>query len=257
MSKIFGYTLTGIFALIIAAVPIGGLYTLGRSIYYTATYEKRTGVVEICASKVFRDKHRTKYAPVIIMEDGARVTSITYESREGCFGRNYLSDISRHENSAEHSWHLAITLLALKDMMPPELNIDHALRIALAHDVCEIGPGDVSIHSPLRAQKAIEEEAYMAEFAAKHQGFALQIQTLWQEYEEKNTRESRWVEVVDRLLPFLLNITTEGLVWREEGIGKNRVLKINTPIAKTAPDLYEWIVKEVEKAVEKGWLKDE
>ncbi len=87
MNKVFGYTLTGIFALIIAALPIGGLYTLGRSIYYSTTYERSTGIVETCARQKFRVSGRIRYAPVIVMKGGASVTSITYESREGCFDK--------------------------------------------------------------------------------------------------------------------------------------------------------------------------
>ncbi len=182
---------------------------------------------------------------------------IELDKLKSIYRRTELSDLSRRENSAEHSWHLAMALLAMQDMMPPELNLDHAIRIALAHDVCEIGPGDVSIHSPLRAQKAAEEEKYMAEFAGRHQGFALEIEELWQEYEAKETLESRWVEVVDRLLPFLLNLATEGKVWREEGISRSRVLQINSPIEGTAPQIHAWIVAEVDKAVNAGWLADD
>jgi putative hydrolase of HD superfamily len=182
---------------------------------------------------------------------------IELDKLKSTYRRSYITGLSRNENSAEHSWHLAMALLALKDMMPAEVNIDHALRIALAHDVCEIGPGDVSIHSPDRSKKAIEEKAYMEEFAAEHQGFALEIKALWEEYEARQTLESRWVEVVDRLLPFLLNIATEGKVWREENLGKSRIIEINAPIAKTAPELYAWLLTEIEKAVQKGWLLDE
>ena len=173
------------------------------------------------------------------------------------YRRNYLSDNSRHENSAEHSWHLAMALLALQEMMPPEINIDHAVRIALAHDVCEIGPGDVSIHSPERSKKALEEKEYIADFVTRHQGFSLEIEKLWQEYEDQKTLESHWVKVVDRLMPFLLNLATEGKVWREEGIRKSQVLKINKAIAEIAPTIYGWMKEEIEKAVELEWLKNE
>ena len=70
---------------------------------------------------------------------------IELDRLKSTYRRSYISDLSRNESSAEHSWHLAMGLLAFKDFMPPELDIDHALRIALAHDVCEIGPGDVDL----------------------------------------------------------------------------------------------------------------
>lgn len=170
------------------------------------------------------------------------------------YRRSYLSDLSRNENSAEHSWHLAIALLALKEFIPTDVDINHAVNIALTHDICEIGAGDVPIYSPDRSKKALEEKAYMDEFATEHGDFANEIKTLWEEYETQETPESHWVKVVDRLLPFLLNLATEGLVWREEKISKTQVLNINAPVAKTAPELYEWIRNEIDNAVHKGWL---
>jgi hypothetical protein len=122
MKNIFGYTLTGILVLIIAAVPIGGLYTLGRSIYYTASFEKSTGVVETCASKTFRNKWRTRYAPVIVMEDGTRATSITHESREGCFDKKgkevslLINPDNRDEvvvNTFSDMWMMPLLLLSV------------------------------------------------------------------------------------------------------------------------------------------------
>ena len=126
MNKIFGYTLTGIFALIIAAVPIGGLYTLGHSIYYTVAYEKSTGVIETCASKVFKDRWRTKYAPVVITEDGSRITSITYESREACFSKKgktvnlLLNPENRSEvviNTFDDMWMMPLLLLSFPSIL--------------------------------------------------------------------------------------------------------------------------------------------
>ena len=173
------------------------------------------------------------------------------------YRRSYITDLSRNENSAEHSWHLAVALMALRDFIPADVNINHAIEIALTHDICEIGAGDVSIHSPERAQKADDEKAYMDSFAAEHGGFAKEIKMFWEEYEAQESAESHWVKVVDRLLPFLLNIATDGLVWREEKISKSHVLEINAPIRKTAPQLYGWIKEEIDKATAKGWLLDE
>ena len=187
----------------------------------------------------------------------AKKLLLELDKLKSVYRRSYLTDSSRNENSAEHSWHLAMALLALREMMPTEINIDHAIRIALAHNVCEIGPGDISVHSPLRGQKAKEERAYIEKFAAEHQGFAFEIKELWLEYEEKKTLESRWVEVVDGFLPFLMNLATEGLLWREQEVKKSQILKVNSPIAKTAPAIYAWLEEVVEKAIVSGWINDD
>ena len=172
------------------------------------------------------------------------------------YRRAYLSDHSRNENAAEHSWHMAIALLALKGVIPPEVNIDHAVRLALVHDICEIGVGDVSVYSPNRMRKAMAEREYMSKFALEHKGFGLEVEKLWQEYEEQESPESRWVKIVDRLLPFLMNLATEGKTWQEQAIRKSQVIEINKVVADEAPIIYQWMEGEMEKAVELGWLQN-
>jgi putative hydrolase of HD superfamily len=172
------------------------------------------------------------------------------------YRRSYLADSSRKENSAEHSWHLGVALLALKQYIPSEIDLDHAVRMALVHDICEIGPGDISIYSPDRVNKAVSEKEYIAGLISDHKGFALEIERLWEEYEQQKTPESRWVKVADRLLPFLLNLATEGRTWREQSIRKQQVLEINRVIAEEAPIIFQWMIKEIDRAVELGWLQN-
>ena len=172
------------------------------------------------------------------------------------YRRSYLADSSRKENAAEHSWHLGVALLALKEFIPSDINLDHAIRIALVHDICEIGAGDISIYSQDRVKKSEEENKYISELVSEQKGFALEIEQLWLEYEDQETPESHWVKVADRLLPFLLNLATEGKTWREQSIGKNQVLEINQVIAKEAPLIFQWMIKEIDRAVELGWLQN-
>ncbi|MBT3336674.1 MAG: hypothetical protein HN855_16560 [Anaerolineae bacterium] len=65
LKNIFGYSLSGIFFLIAAALPVGGLYTLGRSIWHTTKYERSSGINLTCASKVSKARKTTKYAPIV------------------------------------------------------------------------------------------------------------------------------------------------------------------------------------------------
>ena len=107
------------------------------------------------------------------------------------YRRAYLTDGSRNENSAEHSWHLAVALLTIRDTLPDRLDVDRAIKMALLHDICEIGVGDVSVYDPRRNQKAAEEEEYVARFAATYGTFGDEVATLWREYEDQETLESR------------------------------------------------------------------
>lgn len=166
----------------------------------------------------------------------------------------FLADQSRHENSAEHSWHVATALLALGAELRMNFNLEHAVKIALVHDVCEIGAGDLSIYDSRRAEKTKDEEAYLSDLALRHPVFGQEVSALWQEYEKQETPESRAVKVVDRLLPFLLNLATQGATWRKLSITRTQVLNINRTIETETPHLFSWMEEEIEAAVESGWL---
>ena len=179
---------------------------------------------------------------------------IELDELKNVYRNAYVSDRSRHENSAEHSWHAAIALLVLKANLPFSFDVDHAIRIALVHDICEIGAGDISVYDPQRARKSAEEEAYLSKLVDEQQGFALEINKLWSEFERQETPESRAVKVVDRLLPFMLNLATEGSTWKQLGISRSQAVAINSVIAREAPEIYGWMEVEIDRAVQMGWL---
>ena len=87
---------------------------------------------------------------------------IELDGLKSVYRKSYISDGSRNENSAEHSWHIAMALLSLKSLLPEALNIDHAIKLALVHDICEIGSGDVYAYDPNHGRKTDIEEAYLS-----------------------------------------------------------------------------------------------
>lgn len=171
--------------------------------------------------------------------------------------RSYVSDFSRRENSAEHSWHLAIGLLTVARELDLDINLLKTLRLALVHDVCEIDDGDVSIFSPLHSEKAACERRCMERLSGYEVVFGAEMIDLWNEYEAQQTLESRWVKVLDRLMPFIVNLATEGRTWKEQGVTRSQVLGINETTRQQAPELFSWMQVEIDACVEKGWLRDE
>ncbi len=170
------------------------------------------------------------------------------------YRQSYIADGQRKENTAEHSWHLATTLMALKPMLPIELNIDKAIKMALVHDVCEIGAGDIGVYEQGRQNIATDEENYLADLQAKYPSFGGEVYDAWREYEAQETIESQWVKVLDKLLPFLLNVATEGRLWREANITRTMVIKNNACIKETSPEIYEWMLTEIDKAEAYNWF---
>ena len=176
---------------------------------------------------------------------------------KGVYRKSYISDLSRNENSAEHSWHIAMAILALNEELNIDIDILKSVKMALVHDICEIGAGDVSLYDPARGDNAEKEQKYIDDFSTKSPlKFAPEIKTLWDEYEAQSTKESRWVKVVDRILPFMMNIKTEGKTWIELGITKSQVKDTYKDITADLPDIHAWIHAHIEKACNAGWLID-
>jgi putative hydrolase of HD superfamily len=168
----------------------------------------------------------------------------------------YVSDLSRRENSAEHSWHLALGLLALARELDLEIDLPRALAMAIIHDVCEIDAGDTPAYGPARADQHEAERKCIERLAGYGVGFGAQLRDLWLEYEAQETPESRWVKVLDRVTPFVVNLACEGRNWLEQSVSRSQVLAISEPVRRYAPDVFAWMLQRMEECVQKGWLRD-
>ena len=56
--------------------------------------------------------------------------------------QTYLADGKRKENDAEHSWHLALMAVLLKEYTPEEVDLSKVIPMVLIHDLVEIDAGD-------------------------------------------------------------------------------------------------------------------
>ncbi|MGH8256000.1 MAG: HD domain-containing protein, partial [Steroidobacteraceae bacterium] len=168
----------------------------------------------------------------------------------------YVSDLSRHENSAEHSWHLAIGLLTVARELDLQIDVPKALIMALIHDVCEIDAGDTPIYGRARPDQHEREAEGIERLAGCGLQFGFELRDLWHEYEAQQTLESRWVKVLDRLMPFVVNLATEGRAWRDQNVARSQVLAVNEPIRRYAPEIFAWMQGRIDECVGKGWLRE-
>ena len=136
-----------------------------------------------------------------------------------------LADKSRQENSAEHSWHLAMTAMALAPLADPPVDTERAIKILLVHDIVEIDAGDVFIYdAEARASKEAEEIAAADRiFGLLPEPQASELRALWDEYEARETPEARFAYSCDRLQPMLLNLAIGGGSWKRHGIKAHQV----------------------------------
>ncbi|MBT5873448.1 MAG: HD domain-containing protein [Candidatus Latescibacteria bacterium] len=162
----------------------------------------------------------------------------------------------RRENSAEHSWHTATALMLLSQVCGHEVDMLKLLKMALVHDICEIDYGDTSIYASDRSEKSGQESACMNRIRDMCPELMDEFRELWLEYEGQVTHESRLLKVADRILPLILNVESQGKSWQEQGIRRSQVLAVNQTVKEVMPELYIWIEKQVDAAVQRGWLLD-
>jgi putative hydrolase of HD superfamily len=168
-----------------------------------------------------------------------------------------ITDGSRRENSAEHSWHLALMAVVLAGHAPPGTDLSRVLTMVLIHDLVEIDAGDLFLYSDAEAHRRQEE----AERAAADRLFRLlpspqggELRALWDEFEERRTPEARFARALDRLQPMLLNTLTQGGTWAKHGITADQVLLRVTLIEDGSPSLGAYARQLVRDSVDRGLL---
>jgi putative hydrolase of HD superfamily len=168
--------------------------------------------------------------------------------------------LERYENSAEHSWQLALLAAALAHHAAAAIDLDRVIRMLLVHDVGEIDTGDTMVYT-----EGGWAERKRDELAAARRIFGLlpgpqgaDFLALWQEFEAGETADSRFANAVDRAMPVLLNLANRGQSWRENGISHERVVgRVAPPIREGCPALWQYLEARLEEERRNGWFGDE
>jgi len=174
------------------------------------------------------------------------------------YRQSYLISSRRHENSAEHSWHVATMAIVLREYANNDIDVNRVLKMLLLHDIIEIDAGDTYVYDDKaindKAQR--EKEAANRLFALLPQDQATEYRSLWDEYENRETAEARFALAIDRLMPLLHNYYTQGKSWQEHNINKEQVLRIISAIRNGSEELWHFAQEIINDAVSKGYLRD-
>src|SRR6267378_5328986 len=168
------------------------------------------------------------------------------------YRQSYILYADRHENSAEHSWHLAIAALLLAEHANQPIDTSRVIRMALVHDLVEIDAGDTFIYDPVgNLEKAAKEEK------AADRIFGLlppeqrdEWRALWQEFERRETAEAKFANALDRLLPVLHNYFTKGRSWKEHRITREQALMKNAVIGEGSDTIWYLVETLIRDALE-------
>jgi len=171
-----------------------------------------------------------------------------------------LSDKSREETDAEHSWHFALMAMTLFEYAGIDgVDVDRVIRMALVHDLIEIYAGDTFAYDIQgnENKEAREKEAADKLFSLLPCEQSNEYRALWEEFDRMETPDAMYAAAIDRLQPFLINYLTDGHTWVKHGVSVDQVHKRMAPVKTALPELWEFVEYVIRDSCEKKYIKTE
>ncbi|MFU1768612.1 HD domain-containing protein [Mammaliicoccus sciuri] len=160
----------------------------------------------------------------------------------------------RFENSAEHSWQVALTSIILKDYYPHKIDIEKVLLMLLIHDLGEIYAGDTWVFDDLKKSSAHEKESQSIDKSLSILPIELFsfLKELWIEFETGNSAEARYARVIDALVPLINHLIVSEKGYNPDNISSKTVLEKKRFIERESSELWELVQELVDSSIEKG-----
>ncbi|HAS14896.1 MAG TPA: phosphohydrolase [Idiomarina abyssalis] len=181
---------------------------------------------------------------------------VEIEKLKGVLRKTKPVGFERYENSAEHSWHVCLSALMLKDFANESVNIERVVKMLLIHDLGEIDAGDTIIYASetneLKDEEAAGIKRILSILPDEMEGELIE---LWYEFEAGETADSKFAKAVDRVPPLLHNIHGNGHSWKAHRITKDKVFSVNQRIESGSEALWSVMRSKLESAVDEGVLK--
>ena len=173
--------------------------------------------------------------------------------------QTYLADASRKEDDAEHSWHLALMAVLLKEYANEEVDLAKVVPMVLIHDLVEIDAGDTYAYDEAGAATKRERETKAADriFGLLPEDQGSWFRTLWEEFEAYETAEAKFAHVLDNCQPLLLNDASDGRSWAEHGVKKSQIYKRNEHTGEGSREIWEYMKELVDKHIRLGHVINE
>ena len=175
------------------------------------------------------------------------------------FRQNYLSDGTRKENDAEHSWHLALSAILLQEYAEEGMDLSRVIPMVLIHDLVEIDAGDTYAYDAAGLSTQAERERKAADriFGILPEDQGAQFRALWEEFEEYRSPDARYAHLLDNFQPLLLNDASDGKSWTEHQVKKSQIYRRNRYIPKISGEIWKEMSSRIEKHVELGHIVDD
>lgn len=174
---------------------------------------------------------------------------------KGVIRQSPLLDRSRKENSAEHSWHVALYAMLLHKYAAAPVDVSRVVQMLLVHDIVEVDAGDHPLHlsGPDSQQTDLELQAAERLFGLLPAEQKSEMLALWGEFEAGESDDAKFAKGLDRLQPLVANIVTGGGTWAENGVTLEQVkVRYGTTIQRGAPELWRLCEPWIEEYFSRG-----
>lgn len=171
--------------------------------------------------------------------------------------RTSLVGGDRRENSAEHSWHLAMMAMVLADYTNEPIDLLHTIKMLLIHDIVEIDAGDTFAYDIAGNldKEAREQTAADRIFGMLPADQRDELRALWEEFDAQQTPEARFATALDRMIPALQNYQNDGGTWHAVGVDRAAVYRRLSPIDAGSHTLWKYVDAMLQTAVERGLIR--
>ncbi|OFX63180.1 MAG: phosphohydrolase [Bacteroidetes bacterium GWB2_41_8] len=168
-----------------------------------------------------------------------------------------LFNSDRHENDAEHSWHLAMMTIVLAEHSDKPIDVLKVLKMVLIHDIVEIDAGDIFIYDSVKSHTNTEEELIAAKriFGLLPTEQAEEFVAIWLEFEDGITDEAKFAKSMDRFEPLLQNTSNNGGTWKEFNVPYQKVYDKKKVIKNGSSSIWNYAENLINESVDKGILK--
>ncbi|MCR4632932.1 MAG: HD domain-containing protein [Erysipelotrichaceae bacterium] len=184
--------------------------------------------------------------------------ALEIDKEKNIFRQTHLSGHGRAENDAEHAWHMAIMAYLLREYANEEVDIGRVMLMCLIHDIVEIDAGDTYAYDAegLKTQKEREEKAKERIFSLLPEDQKKELVSLFDEFEDYESAESRFAHAMDNLQPLILNNANEGGDWKDHDVNAATVYGRQKKTALGSKKLFEVTDRILQEHIKKGNLKE-
>lgn len=174
------------------------------------------------------------------------------------FRQNYLVDGKRRENDAEHSWHMALMALLLKEYAEEEVDVLRVITMVLIHDLVEIDAGDTYAYDETGTETKTQRELQAAEriFAILPEDQGAYFRSLWDEFEAYESADAKFAHLLDNFQPLLLNDGSGGISWMEHQVKKAQIYKRNERIPEISKSIWTTMEKIISRNISEGKIQE-